>query len=300
MNTQRFQKSVRIPSRGYSLSGLLGKPTRVNSKRTARAVIFVHGFCGNKTENGLFTEAARELVARGFWTLSYDWRGLGESEGSFVETTLNDHVEDLKNVVSWVETTTNSNPKNIVALGFSLGATIIGIASSQMQIGRMVFWSPAFRPAVDMWPRYNSPKQIEELQLHGYITKPESSVKIGWGMIKSLCETDLGSSIRDFGIPMLICHGSADTRIPIKTTRDIWASVRKPSLLEFKGASHSFRPEDSYWVSLISETIDWLQRPNSRIDSVHRVLSPNAQRDLPRGISFDANSAAEGIHAPGI
>jgi hypothetical protein len=50
-------------------------------------IVFVHGFCGNRAENGLFRTLSRRAGEAGFDTVSYDWRGIGESDGHFPETT---------------------------------------------------------------------------------------------------------------------------------------------------------------------------------------------------------------------
>src|SRR5437868_3947304 len=69
------KKTIKMPD-GCGLSALYGTPKALH-QQNIKAVILVHGFAAEKTENGLFWETANQLVSAGQITLAYDWRGLG-------------------------------------------------------------------------------------------------------------------------------------------------------------------------------------------------------------------------------
>jgi alpha-beta hydrolase superfamily lysophospholipase len=252
------------------LAAEVWRSTRPTSAR--RAVVFVHGFCGNRDENGLFHRLAAECCARGLHAVLYDWRGIGSSQGEFSRTSLEDHVADFKVVVDWTREHFRDEVPAMCGVGFSLGAAVIGSALAEtMKLSSVAYLSPAVRPRRDMWPRYNTPDIKRELAEHGVVKKPGSSVLLGEPILESLRETDLGPRAFDLDAPLLVCHGTADTRIAFSSSKKLAAerdklraSGRKSFLYEeFRGASHSFRPEAESWDRLASLVTDWFGKAGS-------------------------------------
>jgi len=112
---------------GARLSGWLGWPAQPNGS-SLQAVVLVHGFAAERTENGLFTDIGAELVRSGYIVLMYDWRGRGKSEGDFARTSLETHTADLRSVVRWLRRESGLESTRYCAVGFSLGAALVGLA----------------------------------------------------------------------------------------------------------------------------------------------------------------------------
>jgi len=271
------------------LSAFFGKP-KTKPKSALKLAILVHGFAAEKTENGLFLEVAKKLLAQGIFVLSYDWRGLGNSEGDFSVSSLDTHVRDFQAVVRWAIRNVRVSESEICALGFSLGSAVVAktIRSGQ-KIGGAALWSPATRPSVSMWPRYNTEEIRGELERTGFVLKSESNVRLGKPILDSLRDTDLGDDAFDLGIPLLVCHGSGDVRIPVQCTRQSFEHIREKMIgqvryVEFSGASHSFRPEKQYRPRLLSFLSKWLTDEVFRSQpSLWETFPPNTSpATLPR------------------
>jgi pimeloyl-ACP methyl ester carboxylesterase len=216
--------------------------------------VFVHGFAAEKTENGLFPLFEKALASKGWVTLSYDWRGLGKSEGSFSETDLQCHAADFARIVDWLKKSTKQS--RVSALGFSLGAAVIALGVERgVELDHAAFLSPALRPAVDMWPRYATEATQRELQQSGYIVK--NRVQVGRHFLESLRDTDLAPPGRVFAakMPLLVCHGTEDERIPFSTSSSLFH--QSEDFHPFPGASHSFRPEETHRGRLKRVLLDW-------------------------------------------
>lgn len=228
-----------------------------------RVIVFVHGFCGERAENGLFHALARECSAHGFNAVLYDWRGLGSSDGDFTATSLDDHVTDFQHVLRWAGDLFGGGTDSISAVGFSLGAAVIGSAlRNGSALSSIAYLSPAARPNLSMWPRYNTPQIAEQLARQGVAAKPGSSVLLGRRILDSLRTTDLGPSAFDVSAPLLVCHGTNDTRIDCSHSRKLADARRKGSdenfsYREIPGASHSFRPDAEHWRHLASIVASW-------------------------------------------
>jgi alpha-beta hydrolase superfamily lysophospholipase len=230
--------------------------------------VFVHGFGGNRHENGLFNEIATKLVERGFDALLYDWRGIGGSGGDYHSTNLGRHVEDFQKVISWARGNINCP---MYAIGFSLGASVIGLSleQSKVEFDRIAYLSPAVRPGKSMWARYEKSDLWDDIRKYGFANKPGSDIRIGKEILFSLRDTDLGSSAFNIPIPLLVCHGTSDDRICCSHTRELVSARERISrdlqkssdqdfcYLEVPGASHSFRPTDVHWSRLAAKVSEW-------------------------------------------
>ena len=199
--------------------------------------------------------------------ISYDWRGRGESTGDFANTAFETHVDDFGAVASWLQETHGFSSSQILGVGFSLGAVVILKHISRGSIvGALVGWSPAFRPALDMWPRYNLPELEAAIAAHGVALKPggDDGMLIGRAVLDYLRDTDLGAdALVGFAPPALICHGTGDTRIPHTTSEQVAAAAKGHSggveLVLFPGATHSFRPPEQHHVPLFQTTVRWIE-----------------------------------------
>jgi alpha-beta hydrolase superfamily lysophospholipase len=250
------------------------------SGREARgAVIFVHGFCGNKGENGLFHALAARSSDMGYTSVLYDWRGLADSQGDFPSTSIDDHTADFMQVAEWTRSHLLDLRAPLHAVGFSLGAAVVGLALRRdLALTSVAYLSPAVRPRLSMWPRYNHRRIQRELGIRGVVEKPGSSVLLGRPILESLRQTDLGPDAFDIGPPLVVCHGTKDARIHCAHTRKLAAHRTEAQdfrYVEFEGASHSFRPETSCWPRLASTVTDWFAeatRPpaTNRVDSSER------------------------------
>ncbi len=255
-------EDILIPLRdGTILSAVLAKP-RGDQPCCGRVVVMVHGFAAEKTENGLFTAALAELVTHQHWALLYDWRGVGNSKGDFTTSDLMVHARDFIEVVEWIKTRAHVGGNRVVAVGFSLGAAVIGLALKKgLKLGGIALLSPALRPKHDIYPRYSTDESISELHAQGYILK--NDVRIGPQFLKSLREPDVSRYMKEVGIPILVCHGTEDVRIPYNVTEAMYRRGRlgeQAFFLSFDGATHSFRPEDVHRPRLYSSLCEWMDQ----------------------------------------
>ena len=245
---------------GVTLAGTLYAPTR--SAGPHRTVIMVHGFAAEKTENGLFSYLAEALTGDDFRVLIYSWRGLGKSGGDFTSSDLMSHVTDFESTVGWLAGQAKLQPTDISAVGFSLGATVTALAIKRHPILKAaVFLGPAMRPSIDMWPRYGTDEVQGELDANGFVVK--NGVQVGRALLENLRTTDLAPDSRYRSpLPLLVCHGSDDRRIPLETSLRIFGETRQRGVdfQRFDGATHSFRPEDLHWPRLARVVGSWLHR----------------------------------------
>ncbi len=114
-----------------------------------------------------------------------------------------------------------------------------------------------------MWPRYNVSEIWRQINARGTAQKQGSTVLLGGPILKSLRDTDLGPQAFSPGVPLLVCHGTGDSRISHLHSRELAGRVTPGPhfrYTEFEGASHSFRPPELHWQNLSLTVINWLTR----------------------------------------
>jgi pimeloyl-ACP methyl ester carboxylesterase len=149
----------------------------------------------------------------------------------------------------------------------------------RLELEAVAYLSPAVRPHLSMWPRYNTGQIQRELAKRGVVEKPGSSVLLGRPILESLRDTDLGPRAFELDVPLLVCHGTEDSRIDCSHSRKLVPHDSRTGrfrFLEFPGASHSFRPEDDCWPPLASVVTDWFRDvPRSR----QTALTDDSERE---------------------
>lgn len=237
------------------LIGIINKP--VSDPRAF--IVMVHGFTGNKDEKGLFVEANEHFAQNGFSTFRFDMTGCGDSGGDFSDIGLEDQKEDLLSAISFLKEKEGIDDHKVFILGFSLGATVsVKVSKELPNLGGFIFWSPAFFPDRDMYPRYQIPEILTSLSEHGYFFK--SGIKVGKKLFNDLRDCNLVPLLQDIHKPTLIVHGEEDERISVESSRLALPLLNGWSSFEsIPRACHSFRTPHDVRSHLFSSTIHFLR-----------------------------------------
>jgi alpha/beta superfamily hydrolase len=98
---------------------------------------------------------ARFLTEKGIEVLRYDYRGIGESTGSFEELTFTDWGRDVQLLAEWLQDRSPRVP--LILHGLGLGAVLAGRAFHDGVADGLLLWSPpananqALRSALIRW-----------------------------------------------------------------------------------------------------------------------------------------------------
>jgi alpha-beta hydrolase superfamily lysophospholipase len=249
-----LEEKIVFQSCGYEISGIVTRPAKEGARRDF--IVFLHGFAGNKDENGLFKEAARRFAEKGYNSLRFDFFGHGESTGESIKLTIDQETKDFKNALEYIRE--EYRPDAIYALGFSLGA-FIALNAPKADVNGFILWSPALKPCFDMYPRYSGNEVRRALDSRGWIDK--SGLKIGPKIIDELRVCDIEPALEHINKPMLIIHGTKDERISISTSETIfkaYCSRIDINFNEIQNAGHSYKEKKEYREEVYSHTMGWL------------------------------------------
>jgi dipeptidyl aminopeptidase/acylaminoacyl peptidase len=179
-----------------------------------------HGL-GSSKDGEKYLAIAEGFTRAGVAVCRFDFRGCGESAGSFADTTVAREIADLSAVVVAVRARDELDGR-VALLGSSMGAFVSLFVAQR---------DPGIR-AVAAWA---CPADLQDLFEH-----PDSVRSYGLGDA-SVCELQAGAYLRaPSGRPgCLFVHGDMDEVVPVEHARRLFAAAAEPRRLEvLRGGDH--------------------------------------------------------------
>ncbi len=219
-------------SRGEKLSARIELPI---AQKPHNFAIFAHCFTCNKNFKAV-RYITRALTAEGFGVLSFDFTGLGMSEGDFADTTFSSSVDDLICAANYLKKN-YSVPTLIV--GHSLGGAAVILAASQFDEIRAVVTIGT--PSAPQHVRNLLKSSIEEIEEKGV-----AEVNIGGRpftvkkeFIDDLDDQNLLGIVEDMRKSFLFLHSPQDKIVGIDNAAELYQAAKHPkSFISLDGADH--------------------------------------------------------------
>jgi fermentation-respiration switch protein FrsA (DUF1100 family) len=191
------------------------------------AVIFFHGNGGNLS---LWLDVIAEIRRRQFSVLAVDYRGYGASSGTPSEKGL---YRDAEASIDHFRRTLNTARTPVIYWGRSIGSPVAAFAATRSAPDALVLESPM--PNVRRLLRTNP-----VLWLLSFL----SSYRF-----------PTSSFLRQYGGPLLVVHGDADSIIPYGAGQQVFADAptRHKTFVTIRGADHNdlhVVDPDLYWRSI--------------------------------------------------
>lgn len=156
---KKIEQEVQIEAE-YALAGTLTLPD--NGAEKHPVVIMVHGTGEvDRDENArrmpinVFKEMSDLAVDHGFATLRYDKRGIGKSEGSYLEMGLYDLIDDAEQVVRFADVHPAIDGDKVILLGHSEGCVLAPAVHRKRHVQGMIMLAGAAEPLAETtaWQR---------------------------------------------------------------------------------------------------------------------------------------------------
>lgn len=214
---------VNFTNLDQKIVGTLALPT---SEEAVPLVLLFHGFKGERdelpvinTEEGMFSRTARIFAERGFATLRIDFRGSGESEGLWEDTTFTGQIADAIAAIDYAQTVDGVDPERIGIIGLSQGGLVAASAAgADDRVKSLVLWSAASNPGSNFANILPMETIKEGLALgEGEVLK----ITLPWGeetgmkraFFAELFTVDPVAAITGYSNPLLAVVGSRDTTV---------------------------------------------------------------------------------------
>ncbi len=228
-------------STGKKVSAVLTEPTYP----TDRIVVLCHGFLSNKqsSTNRRLTEL---LTEKGISTFCFDWFGMGESEGTFADLTVDVCCDELEQALSFARAKGYSR---IGLVGSSYGgliATLIASRDSSLIALGLKCPVPDFPEMLrlefgqEAMHRWQATGEIPD------VTGCDKPIELRYTFYENCLAYDAYHAAQAIHTPTVIVHGDEDELVPLRQIERLQQSLAGEKRLHLlPGANHHFgKPDD--------------------------------------------------------
>ena len=229
-------------SKKHQSSAVLTEP----SLQTDSIAILCHGFLSNKHSN-TNRRLSELLPAKGINTFSFDWYGMGESEGSFADVTVGRCCDQLEQALAFVR---DKGYSRIGLIGSSFGGLIsLLVAARHADLVALGLKCPVpdfpemlrlefGEAAMNRWQKTGEIPNVTGVD--------HSPIALHYSFYEDCLKYDAFDAATRITAPALIVHGDQDELVPLHQIHGLERSLAGPTqLCLLEGANHHFaRPED--------------------------------------------------------
>jgi dipeptidyl aminopeptidase/acylaminoacyl peptidase len=225
------EHSVHFEVHGQRVWGMLHLPLEVHAP--VPAVLILHGFTGQRMEpHRVFVLLSRLLAQNGIASMRFDFRGSGESEGTFDEMTPSREVEDVVAAYHVLRSRPEVDASRLGLLGLSMGGLVAGLSVAQpgLEFRALTLWAPAHprvwlgplphdTPAAHVWAAYQARAGTPEAPGLGFDAETDrldfSGNPVSQAFFEDLLRLEPFQTVTAHKGPALVVHGTADPTVPI-------------------------------------------------------------------------------------
>ncbi|MEX1163644.1 MAG: bifunctional alpha/beta hydrolase/OsmC family protein [Nitriliruptor sp.] len=237
---------------------------------TLATAVFAHCFTCSKDLRAA-RRVSRALADRGIAVLSYDFAGLGSSEGDFAATTFSSDVDDL--VAAARHLTDTMQPPSLL-VGHSLGGAAVLMAAARL-------------PGIEAVATIGAPADVshvrhlfddvETIRADGQATVSLAGrpFTISAAFVNDLTEHHLTETVRSLDVALLFLHAPMDDTVGVDNARRLFEAARHPkSFVSLADADHLLRDEAD--ASYVAEVIaSWAGRYLPAVPSLGAAVQPS-------------------------
>ena len=209
MEKNEERESIVLENEGQKIFGIFHRPGYPGPYPT---VLMCHGLAGHKTgKYRLYVLLAEKLSKLGIASLRIDFRGSGDSEGSFSEVTLESEVSDAMVALEYLRSRSDVDKSRIGLFGRSVGGMVALVTAQKSgPVKSLATWAPLYdgEQWSSQWEQLHAPEISEELRFE--MMKVNGQVP-GVQFFKQLFEIRMEDHLKELAeVPFLHIHGEQD------------------------------------------------------------------------------------------
>ncbi|MCL6637288.1 MAG: alpha/beta fold hydrolase [Alicyclobacillus sp.] len=233
-----MQRAVELHCQGRVLRGMEHIPDGPGERWPW--LVLLHSFGATKVEtHRLYVRLSRRLQQRGVASVRFDFSGSGESDGEFAEMTVSGGLAEAHAILDYVRSHPQADTARVSVAGFSLGGLVAGMLAGDRpgDVARLVLLAPAA----------NLPELVREMAASAGMAQPPEVFDyegdlLGRSFAEDALQLQPWQRSKPYQGPVLLVHGSADTRVPPAVTETYQAKVYggRAQVVWVDGADHTF------------------------------------------------------------
>ena len=180
------------------------------------------------------------LAKNGYVAYCFDFCGgskKSKSDGKTTDMTVFTEVKDLESVLSKARALKRVDKNKIFLLGTSQGGLVSALTASKnsSKVRGLILTYPGLNMADEMTKNYK-----------GHVPKTANFLvmTVGHDYISTLIDYDIYGNIKNFKKDVIIIHGTADSRVPIRYSEKAVKTYKSATLYRIQGANHGFNREN--------------------------------------------------------
>ncbi|NUU79204.1 alpha/beta hydrolase family protein [Paenibacillus xylanilyticus] len=250
------QQAVEMDTPQGKLTGVLTLPEKYNGK--VGLVLFIHGDGPiDATHDDGYKPLWERLAALGYASLSLDKRGIGGSEGNWLDQSMDDRVEEAEHALAWARQQPSIDVDRIGVWGASQAGWVIPKLAGKEELAFSILVSPAINWLTQ--GEYNTRRQmakegrslseieqqviddnrIKDLLKAGssydeYVSvagQKNAMSRERWTFVSQNYTADATNDIANFSSPVLLLLGDQDINVDVKETEKVYRERVSPSEL---------------------------------------------------------------------
>lgn len=245
---QATETTVTFPVDGANVVGTLSVPPGA----PAPVVLLFHGFGGSRDEleipsvkQGIFAYTAQKLAAEGYASLRIDFRGSGDSDGEFADTTYSKQIADGLAALDFLKADPSVDGSKIAIIGWSQGGLVASAVAGRSGVPvATALWSAVGEPEVTFSTLLGADKIAAGLKTGD--TPLELPLPWGFSLylkqpyFEEVMTNKPLEEIAAYKGPLFVAEGTKDEVIAIGTGEKFIAAHEGPEELFIRPMDHSF------------------------------------------------------------
>lgn len=232
---------------------LFGAWTFPSSKSGFPLVVLATGDGRNGSKGQTWQNLVPMLIERGIAAFLFDFTGLGYSPGIYEDLTLTRGCQNFRGVMAYISKNGQQDNSRVGIIGSSYGGNVALLEAANFpEIKALGLKSPStFLP--EGYERQYGADLMKKWGEDGY----SEVVELKYGaVIDSLLHNTYASAAK-INAATRIVHGTADTAVPIRHSRDLVRVMPNASLFEIEGADHWYAEGDQ-WQRMAIDLTDFM------------------------------------------
>ncbi|WP_246748929.1 alpha/beta hydrolase family protein [Rhizobium setariae] len=259
---------------------VVGTLSTIDGNPKAPVVVMFHGFSGsrdelaiNGTKEGVFSRSARLLAENGYASLRIDFRGSGESEGKWPDTTFSGQIKDGIAAVDWLKASDQVDGSKISILGWSQGGLVgAHVASARSEVRSVTLWAPVVTPLYTYGGLLGADNLAKGLSSPA---ETEITAKLPWGadtvlkaaFYQEMPTTSPIAAAAHYAGPLQVIVGSKDTTVaPQPASGQVLLNYHEgEERLDVFDTDHvfsAFTGPEVIDAHMVPATVEWLKKFN--------------------------------------
>jgi pimeloyl-ACP methyl ester carboxylesterase len=236
---------------GEGLVGRWGTPSQ--SGAGYPLVVLATGDSPNGSKGQTWEQLVPMLTQRGIGTFLFDFAGLGHSPGTYADLTLSRGCRDFRGAMEFVSSHGDHDKERIGVIGSSFGGNVALLEAANFPQIKAVGLKSASTFLPEGYQIEIGTEKMEEWGRTGFLEEVGHTYDI---VLDSLLLNTYEAASR-IEAAVRIVHGTADSSVPIRHSRDLLKILKNGSILEIDGADHWYA-EGHEWQQMADDLVDFM------------------------------------------